>query len=150
MTDQKKKNSLFAIGNACMLTYAFLGYMQGGPIFFLILQLFIALSTVSMLFNIPDKYDTPMLTIGGIALVGWSLSLFEDYSTAIFVVGLALLGIGFAMSAGTFKREAALMIGSAVIAIFSYLMRDWIFLGLNVLFAALSLVNIRRMQMKRS
>ena len=144
-TAPKIKNGFFAVGNACMFLYALLGYLAGGPIFFLILQIFIALSTISMLLKIPDAYDTPLLAIGGLALVVWSLSLFEGYSTAIFVVGLALLGIGFAMDAGTTKREIALMVGSAVIAVFSVLMRDWIFIGLNVLFAVLSLVNIMRM-----
>lgn len=149
-TAQRKKNLLFAFGNACMLTYALLGYIGGGPIFFLILQIFIALSTVSMLFNIPDAYDTPLLAVGGLALVAWSLSLFEGYSTAIFVVGLVLLGIGFAMTPATLKRETALMTGSAMIAVFSFLMRDWIFVGLNVLFAVLSAVNIVRFRSSRS
>ncbi len=142
------KNTLFAIGNACMFLYALLGYLDGGPIFFLILQIFVAISTVSMLLKVPDAYDTPLLAVSGLALVIWSLSLFEGYGTAIFVVGLVLLGIGFAMDTGTMKREIALMGGSAVIAIFSILMRDWIFIGLNVLFAALSFVNILRLMHK--
>ena len=140
-TDQKAKNTLFAIGNAYMFLYALVGYLTGGPIFFFILQIFIALSTLCMLLKVPDTYDTPILAIGGLTLVGWSLSLFQDYTTAIFVVGLALLGIGFAMESGTLKREMALMIGSIVIAIFSYLMRDWVFVVLNVLFAILALRN---------
>jgi len=149
-TNQQRKNTLFAIGNACMFAYALLGYLGGGPIFFVILQTFIALSTLCMLFKVPDTYDTPILTVGGLALVGWSLSLFEGYSTAIFVIGLALLGVGFAMDPGTPKREWALFLGSAVIAVFSYLMRDWIFVGLNVLFAGLSAVNIARMAKPRA
>ncbi|MBI3336001.1 hypothetical protein HYZ98_00345 [Candidatus Peregrinibacteria bacterium] len=144
-TDQRAKNILFAIGNAYMFLYALVGYLTGGPIFFLILQIFIALSTLCMLLRVPDTYDTPILAVGGIALVGWSLSLFQDYTTAIFVVGLALLGIGFAMESGTLKREMALMIGSMVIAVFSFLMRDWVFVGLNVLFAALALINVRQL-----
>ncbi len=145
---QKTKNILFAAGNTCMFAYALLGYLAGGPVFFLILQIFVAISTVSMLLKIRDAYDTPLLAITGFALVLWSLSLFEGYSTALFVVGLALLGIGFAMDTGTLKREVALMIGSVVIAVFSFLMSDWIFVGLNTLFAVLSLVNIARMQRK--
>ena len=142
---QARKNLLFALGNAFMFAYALIGYLGGGPIFFLILQIFIALSTLCMLLKVPDRYDTPILAIGGIALAGWSLSLFQDYSTAIFVVGLALLGMGFAMNVGTLKRESALMIGSIVIAIFSFLMFDWVFVGLNVLFAILSLRNVMRL-----
>jgi hypothetical protein len=145
-----RKDRLFAIGNACMFVYALLGYLQGGPIFFLILQIFIAVSTLCMLLNVPDKYDTPTLALVGLALVVWSLSLFQGYSTAIFVVGLVLLGIGFAMDTGTVKREVALMVGSVVIAFFSYLMRDWIFVGLNTLFAFFSLLNIVRMNGKKA
>lgn len=144
-TDQKAKNILFAIGNTYMFLYALLGYLSGGPIFFLILQIFIAISTLCMLFKIPDRYDTPILAIGGLALVGWSLSLFQDYTTAIFVVGLALIGMGFAMESGTLKREIALMTGSAVVALFSFLMRDWVFFGLNTIFALVALLNTRRL-----
>ncbi|MBI2117298.1 hypothetical protein HYT95_00205 [Candidatus Peregrinibacteria bacterium] len=144
LRSQKRKNNFFAIGNVCMFTYALLGYFQGGPIFFLILQMFILLSTLCMLFHVPDAYNTPILAMGGIALIWWSLSIFQDYSTAIFVVGLALLGIGYAMHSGTLRREIALMIGSAIIALFSFLMRDWAFFGLNILFCGLSLVNVVR------
>lgn len=144
-TDQKAKNLLFAVGNAYMFLYALVGYLTGGPIFFLILQIFIAISTLCMLLKVPDTYDTPILAIGGLALVGWSLSLFQDYTTAIFVVGLALLGLGFAMESGTRKREIALMGGSAVIALFSFFMKDWIFFGLNAIFAAVAFLNMRRL-----
>ena len=139
------KDLLFAIGSTCMLIYAFLGYLAGGPIFFLILQIFIAISTLCMLLHVPDRYDTTILAVAGVGLTAWSLSIFEGYTTAIFVVGLVLIGIGFAMEGGTLKREWALMLGSAVIAVFSYFMRDWIFFGLNTAFAFFSLVNILRM-----
>ena len=142
----RSKDALFAAGNACMFLYALLGYLGGGPVFFLILQIFIAISTVSMLFKIPDRYDTLLLAISGLGLALWSLSLFDGYSTALFVAGLALLGIGFAMDTGTKKREIALALGSVVIAAFSFLMRDWIFMGLNALFAVLSLANLVRMR----
>jgi len=140
------KDLLFATGNACMFAYALIGYLTGGPIFFLILQIFIALSTLCMIFKVPDAYDTPILAVAGIGLVAWSLSLFEGYSTAIFVIGLALLGIGFALEGGTLRREVALMLGSIVIAVFSYLMVDWIFFGLNAVFAFFSLINILKMR----
>ncbi|MDD5623950.1 MAG: hypothetical protein PHI23_04550 [Candidatus Peribacteraceae bacterium] len=144
------KDLLFTIGNACMFTYALLGYLAGGPIFFLILQIFIALSTLCMLLHVPDKYDTTILALAGVGLTAWSLSLFEGYTTAIFVVGLVLLGIGFALQGGTFKREVALMVGSVVIAAFSYLVKDWIFTGLNVVFALGSLWNASRMTLRRA
>ena len=141
----RRKDLLFAIGNACMFAYALIGSLTGGPIFFLILQIFVALSTLCMLFKVPDAYDTPILAVVGAGLVAWSLALFEGYSTAVFVVGLALLGIGFAMNGGTRRREMFLMLGSIVIAAFSCLMKDWIFTGLNAVFAFFSLINILKM-----
>lgn len=138
------KNTLFAIGSACMFVYALLGYLAGGPIFFVILQTYIALSTLCMIFNVPDNYDTPILAMGGVLLIGWSLTRFQGLSTGIFVVGLVLIGIGFALDPGTTRRDVFLMTGSAVIAVFSVLMRDWIFVGLNAIFAGLSLVNVVR------
>jgi len=137
------KNWLFACGNAGMFLYALLGYLSGGPIFFLILQIFIACSTVFMMVGMPDRWDTPALGIIGVGLVFWSLTLFQDSSTAIFVCGLVLLGIGFAMKPGTARRELALAIGSIAIALFSYFARDWIFVILNVFFALLSAVQVR-------
>lgn len=144
-----RKNRLFAVGNGFMFAYALMGYLSGGPVFFLILQIFIALSTFNMLLHVPDKYDTTILGIGGLALVGWSLSLFQGFSTVLFVIGLVMLGIGFAMDPGTFKRDLFLMLGSAIIAVFSLLMRDWIFCGLNGVFAVLSLRNLLQMNRRQ-
>jgi len=137
------KNRLFACGNAGMFLYALLGYLAGGPIFFLILQIFVACSTVLMMAGVPDRWDTPALSLIGVGLVIWSLALFKDYSTAIFVCGLVLLGVGFAMKPGTAKRELALAIGSIAIALFSYFAHDWIFVILNAFFAVLSGVQVR-------
>lgn len=141
-TAQHRKNRLFAMGNACMFGYALFGYLEGGTIFFVIQQIFIMLSTLCMLLRVPDNIDTTVLSIGGFALIGWSLLLFQGYGTVIFVAGLALLGIGFAMDTGTRKREMALLIGSLLIAVFSFLMRDWIFFALNAVFAVFSLRNL--------
>lgn len=132
------RNWLFACGNIGMFLYALLGYLAGGPIFFLILQIFIACSTLFMMIGTPDRFDTPALSIVGGGLLVWSLVLFEGIGTAIFVCGLALLGIGFALQMGTARRQAALCIGSVAIAVFSVLARDWIFVILNVCFALFS------------
>lgn len=137
----ERKNLLFALGNACMFTYALLGSLRGEPVFFFILQSFILLATVCMFLKVPESSATPILAIGAILLILWSLSFSQDYATAIFVVGLGLLGIGFAMHSGTRRREVALMAGSAVIAVFSFLVREWVFFVLNILFAVLSLRN---------
>lgn len=142
----QRKNTLFAVGNACMFTYALLGYLAGGPVFFVILQTFIACSTVCMLLRVPDRYNTPILAMAGVGLVAWSLALFEGWHTAIFVAGLVLLGIGFAMDAGTRRREWAFLLGSAVIAVFSLLLRDWVFVALNGLFALFAAKNLAGMR----
>lgn len=140
----ERKNRLFALGNLCMFTYALLGSLQGGPVFFLILQSFILLATVCMLLKVPESSAAPVLAMGGVLLVVWSLLLFRDFTTFIFVVGLMLLGIGFALRSGTVRREVAFMLGSAVIALFSFLMGEWVFFVLNILFTTLSLVNVGR------
>ena len=121
-----------------MFTYAVLNFIAGGSIFFIFLQILIAVSTLLMMLNTPDRLDTPILAIAGIGLVIWSIRLFEGYGTVLFVIGLVTLGLGFAMNMGTVRRNAFLALGSAIIAVFSYLMADWIFFWLNVFFALFS------------
>lgn len=135
---KSRKNQFFAIGNACMFAYALLGYLAGGPIFFVVLQIFIVLSTLLMMLGTPDRFSTPLLSIAGFGLVGWVLALFEGYGTAIFVIGLVLLGIGFALNAKAAKRAIFLSVGSAAIALFSLASRDWVFFVLNVFFTLFS------------
>ncbi|MBM3231022.1 hypothetical protein FJZ28_01715 [Candidatus Peregrinibacteria bacterium] len=132
------KNWLFTIGGVCMLAYSLINYLTGGTIFFVILQLFIVLTTILMMLNIDDRYDTPIVAAGAIAMVIWSLTLFEGTSTVFFVIGLSGIGIGYALNMGTFKQNAALTLGSALIAYFSYREGNQIFLWLNVFFALFS------------
>ena len=47
--------------------------------------------------------------------------------------------LGYELTAGTVKREAALVAGSILIAAFSYLTATWIFFWLNVFFALFSM-----------
>ena len=132
------KNWFFVFGNISMFTYSYLNFLAGGSIFFIFLQILIAVSTLLMMLNTPDKYDTPILGLAGVALVIWALKLFEGYGPILFVAGLVTLGVGFAMDTGTVRRDFALATGSAVIAIFSYIVKDWIFFWLNVFFALFS------------
>ena len=132
------KNWLFAIGGLCMLAYAILNYLGGGTIFFVILQLFINATSILMMLGTSDKFDTLFITVVGLAMVLWSLSLFEGTNTVFFIIGLTGIGLGYAMDMGTFKRNAALTAGSALIALFSYIAGDWIFFWLNVFFALFS------------
>ena len=132
------KNWLFFIGSLFMFGYAFLNYLIGGSIFFVLLQILIFITNVLMMLNTSDKFDVPLIAAASAGLVIYSLYLFEGYSTVLFVVGLCILGIGFALDTGTYKRNMSLAVGSAVIAAFSYLQSDWIFVGLNVFFALFS------------
>lgn len=132
------KNWLFAIGGLIMLFYAVLGYQEGGPIFFVILEILVAIATLLMMLNTPDKIDTPIITISGLALIIWSLFLFEGYNTVFFILGLCGIGLGYAFDMGTVRRNLALTAGSALIALFSYIEASWIFFWLNVFFAFFS------------
>ena len=91
-----------------------------------------------MMLNVPDKVDVPILGVAALALIVWSLYLFEGYDTVFFVIGLSGVGFGYALKMGTWYRNAALFAGSALIALFSYFVQDWIFFWLNVFFAIFS------------
>ncbi|MBI2638410.1 hypothetical protein HYW83_02365 [Candidatus Peregrinibacteria bacterium] len=132
------KNWLFAIGGFVMLIYAFLGYQQGGPIFFVILEILVAIASILMMLNTPDKIDTPIIAVSGLGLIIWSLYLFENYGTVIFILGLCGIGLGYAFQMGTMRRSVALTLGSILIALFSYIEASWIFFWLNVFFAIFS------------
>ena len=132
------KNWLFAIGGFIMLLYAIFGYQQGGPIFFVILEILVAISSILMMLNTPDKVDTPILTISSLGLIIWSLYLFEVYNTMFFILGLCGIGLGYAFQMGTLRRSVALTLGSVLIALFSYIEASWIFFWLNVFFAIFS------------
>ena len=132
------KNWLFAIGGFIMLLYAIFGYQQGGPIFFVILEILVAISSILMMLNTPDKVDTPILTISSLGLIIWSLYLFEGYNTMFFILGLCGIGLGYAFQMGTLRRSVALTLGSVLIALFSYIEASWIFFWLNVFFAIFS------------
>ncbi|MFA6992504.1 MAG: hypothetical protein WC269_04480 [Candidatus Gracilibacteria bacterium] len=132
------KNWLFATGGFIMLLYAIFGYQQGGPIFFVILEIMVAVASLLMMLNTPDKVDAAIILVSGSGLVIWSLYLFEGYNTVIFILGLAGVGLGYAFQMGTLRRNIALILGSVLIAIFSYMEASWIFFWLNIFFAVLS------------
>lgn len=132
------KNWLFAIGGLLMLTYSTMNYFAGGSIFFIFLQAFVNISSVFMMLNVSDRLDTPILAVAGLGFIVWSLYLFEGYNTAFFILGLSGIGMGYAMETGTFRRDFTLTLGSALIALFSYIEASWIFFWLNVFFAIFS------------
>lgn len=135
---QSLKNWLFAIGGFIMLLYAILGYQQGGPIFFVISEILVAISSILMMLNTPDKINTPIITISGFCLIIWSLFLFKNYNTVFFILGLCGIGLGYSFQMNTLRRSIALTLGSILIALFSYLEASWIFFWLNLFFAIFS------------
>ncbi|MBI5753704.1 hypothetical protein HZA40_00990 [Candidatus Peregrinibacteria bacterium] len=132
------KNWLFAIGGLVMLLYSFLGYQQGGPIFFVFLEVLVTLASLMMMLNLDDRIDAVVISIGSLGLIIWSLYLFQGYNTVIFILGLAGIGFGYAFNNGTLRRDVALTLGSILIAVFSYLEASWVFFWLNVFFALFS------------
>ena len=132
------KNWLFAAGGAVMLAYAILNYLAGGPIFFVFLEVMVAVANILMMLNTDDRVDVPILAASGLFFVVWSLKLFDSYGILIFIVGLSLLAIGYALDTGSFRRTLALTLGSLLMAIFSYISASWIFFWLNVFFTIFS------------
>lgn len=135
---QSAKNWCFAIGGLIMLIYSILAYLEGGSVFFILFEVLIVIATVLMILDADDKVDIPVISISGIALVVLSLYWFEDYSTIIFIFGLTAVGLGYALKINTIRRDLALTVGSALIALFSYFAGDWIFFWLNVFFSLFS------------
>ena len=132
------KNWLFGVGGMIMLIYAILNYFTGGPVFFVFLQILVVIASVLMMLNTSDRIDTAIISIAGLILIIWSLTLFEGYNTIFFIVGLSGIGFGYAFEMGTLRRGVALTLGSALIALFSYIEASWIFFWLNVFFALFS------------
>lgn len=132
-----RKNQLFAVGNVLMLLYAVLGYLGGSPIFYVFLESLIAVSTVFMLLNANDRWASLGVGLAGLGFLVWSVFLFEDSSTIWFILGLTVLSIGFILKE-PFKRNLTLALGSALIALFSYLTASPVFFWLNAFFALFS------------
>jgi hypothetical protein len=133
------KNWLFAIGGVLMLAYAALNnYYHQAPFFYVIFELFIALTSVLMMLNTDDRLDSLIVSIAAVAFIIWSLFLFQGYTTVIFIVGLSITGLGFTLETGSRRRDIALTLGTVMIAIFSFMVASWIFFWLNTFFAIFS------------
>lgn len=133
------KNWLLALGALILLSYAVLNYFFAeGSFFFVLLEGLVIVASVLMMTNIGDKINTIVLTLAGLGFLVWSFFLYEGLNTAYFIVGLTGVALGYALKAGTVRRFAALTLGSALIAVFSYLGGDMVFFGLNAFFALFS------------
>ncbi len=133
------KNWCFAAGAVVMLVYAVVNYFAAGaPVFFVFLETLMVVSSVLMLIDVPERIDIPIILVLSAVLIAWSLFLFHEHQTIFFVLGLAAIAIGYVAKSGTVHREAALLIGSVLILLFSYWTAAWLFFWLNVFFALFS------------
>jgi len=132
------KNWLLALGGFLMFLYAVGNYRAGGSVFFVILEVMVLIASFFMMAGTRDVVDTPVLAAAGLGLVLWSVYLFEDYGTVVFILGLCGVSIGYALDTGSRKRQVVLLAGSALIALFSYLEGNAIFFWLNLFFAVFS------------
>lgn len=132
------KNWCFFVGAVVMFVYSVLNFFAGAPVFFIFLESLVTLASVCMMLKVPEKIDTSLIVVVGIALVLWSLRLFQGFDTVFFIVGLSAVALGYVFAMGTIRREAALTIGSVLIAFFSYLTATWVFFWLNLFFALFS------------
>lgn len=132
------KNWFFTVGGLIMLLYAIFGYMTGGTVFFVFLEILVVVASVLMMLKVDDRIDLGIVSVCGIGFIVWSLMLFEGYGTIFFILGLSGVGLGYAFDMGTLRRSVALTVGSILIALFSYLEANWIFFWLNAFFAIFS------------
>ena len=134
------KNRLFTVGESIILVYVTLSYyLAGGSIFFIFLQIFAVIACILMMLDTDDRLDMGIIIWSGLTLLIWSFFLFEWYSTVIFILWLSLLGLGYASTMDSLRRNIALLLGSTLIALFSYGEANRIFFWINVLFAGFSL-----------
>ena len=135
---QSKKNWLFVTGAFIMLIYAVLSYFSGGPFYFVILEILMSFACVLMMTNLSERLKTIILGVAGLGALIWSISLPGDKTIIWFVLGLVGISVGYVLQADTPRREAALTLGSLLIAYYSYVENSWIFFGLNAVFAIFS------------
>ncbi len=128
------KSWLFSIGTLVLLLYAVLNYFEGGPIFFIFLEILLIIASFLMMLNTDDRDDTIIITITGAVFLIWSIILFESYTNIAFIIGLTTIAYGYAYAEGSIRRTIALTVGGLMIAIFSYTERSWIFFWLNTFF----------------
>ena len=135
---QSVKNWLFGIGTFFMLIYSILNYLDGGLVFFIFLQALTNIATILMLTDSPERISKPLIIGLGILLIAWSLNISQGINTLFFIIGLSGIALGYVMKGGTLRRNLALMLGSILIAVLSYLEASWIFFWLNAFFALFS------------
>ncbi len=71
------KNRLFAIGSFIMLLYTIFGYLNGGPVFFIVLEIVIMFSIVLMFLKANERISTGFIGTAGILLMVRSRFFFQ-------------------------------------------------------------------------
>lgn len=144
------KNWLFMVGGFFMLTFALIDYLNGGPVFFLFLQILLLIANFLGMLNTDDRFDFGFITLSALIFIGWSLMISQDPSTIIFIIGLALIGFGYAFNIGSLRRGISLTLGAAIIAVFSYLQANWVYFALNVFFSIFSGYYLAKIYLKNN
>jgi hypothetical protein len=132
------KNWCFGTGALVMFAYSILNYLAGAPVFFVFLEGLVVVASALMLFDVPDRIDVPLMIALSACFVLWSLFLFQGWETLVFIGGLGAVAVGYVAKTGGPHREIVLFLGSALIALFSYWTKTWVFFWLNLFFAAFS------------
>jgi hypothetical protein len=133
------KNRLFAIGSFVMLLYTIFGYLNGGPVFYIVLELMVMLAIILMFLQTNERMSTGLIGIAGILLMVRSRIFFQWPSMLLFILAFTVLALGYAYQIRTARRFFVLAIGGGLISLSSYLDASWIFFWLNTFFAIFSL-----------
>lgn len=134
------KNWLFSIGSWLLLVYALMGYLAGGPVLLLGVEVMIVLGCIMMLLDIKPMMARWIVSIlWVILLVRAFTSLWGIDTMMLFILGGAALGLGYVSPMESLWRNLALTIGGILAIIFSYLGASRILFWLNVGFAAFCL-----------
>lgn len=145
------KNWLFTIGGGILLIYSYLGYLYTDvPFFFIILQAFAVISASLGLAKIGDRIGSIVTITIGAGFVVWSLLLFEDFGTIVFILGLTGIALGYVLKPGTVRRNLSLTIGGAMLTLFSLLVASWIYVGLNAFYSLFSAYHTWRAARERA
>lgn len=134
------RNRLFAIGSFIMLLYAIFGYLAGGPVFYIVLELVVMLAVALMFLGTSDRLNTGLICVAGILLMVRSWFLFQWPSMLLFILAFTILWLGYAYKMHTARRFFFLAIGGGLISLSSYLDASRIFFWLNIFFALFSLL----------
>ena len=133
------KDWVFGAGNISMLVYSLMMYFEySGPVFFVFLTSLTVLASLLVWCKIPQKIAVTLLSIATAGLIYWSFQLFTRPFEYLFLLGLLVLAYGSVNSKPSHLKNGLLTLGSAALTVFSFLIGDMIFAGLNFFFALFS------------